>query len=83
MIQTAVWDVIILKASPLPSLLVLGADEKSRMEDQDLYLIMNGGGGNTKSGGGPKEKIVEEKQLRNTRARFRSGDRGWGLEFVG
>ncbi|KAK4162125.1 hypothetical protein QBC43DRAFT_88083 [Cladorrhinum sp. PSN259] len=90
MVQTAVWDVVVLKGGDaLHTLLAVSADDKGRMEDQGyLDVIMAGKG---------KQQTVEEeggKKLNSLRARFRKGSRGsgdssgvfggsWGLEVVG
>ncbi|KAL2161406.1 hypothetical protein VTH06DRAFT_7967 [Thermothelomyces fergusii] len=69
MVQTAVWDVKILKGSPEAALLAISADEKAHLESREGMFLGMGQGGET------------TRKMRNIPCRFRPGERGWGLEL--
>lgn len=69
MIQTAVWDVKILKGSPEAALLAISADEKAYLETREDMFLGKGEGSET------------VRKMRNMTCRFRPGEQGWGLEL--
>ncbi|AEO54060.1 hypothetical protein MYCTH_2296147 [Thermothelomyces thermophilus ATCC 42464] len=69
MVQTAVWDVKILKGSPEAALLAISADEKAYLESREDMFLGNGQGSET------------TRKMSNITCRFRLGERGWGLEL--
>ncbi|KAK4105371.1 hypothetical protein N658DRAFT_512835 [Parathielavia hyrcaniae] len=73
MVQTAVWDVKIVKGSTMTSLLALTADDKAYLEQQE-HVFLDG----SRNGGLGDEGAVK---LQTITARFRPRDRGWALEL--
>jgi hypothetical protein len=73
MVQTAVWNVKILKASPTAPLLALSADDKAYMEARENMLL------DSSHGGGQESEMA--RKLQGITCRFRPGERGWALEL--
>jgi len=70
MVQTAVWDVKILKGSPTAALLAISADEKAYLESrEDMFLDSSG------------EEREATRKMKSIPCRFRSGGNGWELEL--
>ncbi|KAH6650091.1 hypothetical protein F5144DRAFT_588664 [Chaetomium tenue] len=68
MIQTAVWNVKILKGSSTAALLAIPADEKAYLEERENMFLDNG------------ERTETSRKLKTITCRFRPGERGWSLE---
>ncbi|KAK4252225.1 hypothetical protein C7999DRAFT_26947 [Corynascus novoguineensis] len=70
MVQTAVWDVKILKGSPTAALLAISADEKAYLESrEDMFLDSSG------------QEREATRKMKSIACRFRSGGNGWELEL--
>jgi hypothetical protein len=73
MVQTAVWNVKILKGSPTAALLAISADDKAYLEERESVFIdsscHNGRDSETR------------QRLQSATCRFRPGERGWTLEL--
>jgi hypothetical protein len=68
MIQTAVWDVKILKGSSTAALLAISANEKAYLEERENMFLDN------------DEAAEMSRKLKTITYRFRPGERGWSLE---
>jgi hypothetical protein len=73
MVQTAVWDVTVLKGSIMAPLLALSADDKAYLEEQENLIL------DASRDGNPGDKMTGK--LQTITARFRPRDRGWTLEL--
>lgn len=73
MVQTAVWNVKILKASPTAALLAISADDKAHLEARDDMLL------DSSHGGGQESEMA--RKLQGITCRFRPGERGWALDL--
>ncbi len=67
-VQTAVWNVKVLKGSPTAALFALSAESKAYLEEEQAPIDSSGGSGQG------------ARRLQNTTCRFRPGERGWTLE---
>jgi hypothetical protein len=72
MIQTAVWNVKILKGSSTAALLVISADDKAYLEEREHILLDN-----SRS----EHEVEMARKLRAITCRFMSGNRGWTLNL--
>ncbi|KAH6845314.1 hypothetical protein B0I37DRAFT_312822 [Chaetomium sp. MPI-CAGE-AT-0009] len=68
MIQTAVWNVKILKGSSTAVLLAISADEKAYLEERENLFFDS------------DEGAEMSRKLKSITYRFRPGERGWSLE---
>ncbi|KAK4043715.1 hypothetical protein C8A01DRAFT_32244 [Parachaetomium inaequale] len=69
MVQTAVWNVKILKGSSTAALLAISADDKAYLEERENLFL----------DGGPESEMA--RKMKTITCRFRPGERGWGLEL--
>ena len=72
MIQTAVWNVKILKGSSTAALLAISADDKAYLEEREHILLDN-----SRS----EHEGEMARKLRAITCRFMGGDRGWTLDL--
>jgi hypothetical protein len=72
MVQTAVWNVKVLKGSPTAALFAISAEGKAYLEARDHVVL------DSSRGGDQGAEIT--RKLQNTTCRFRPGERGWTLE---
>jgi len=75
MVQTAVWNVKVLKGSSTAALFAISADDRSYLEARG-----NVGLGRSRHVGGESET---KRKLQGVTCRFRPGERGWTLELAG
>ena len=71
MLQTAVWNVKILKGSSTAALFAISADDKAYLEEREHVTLDSSGG----SEHGPEMK----RKLRAITCRFMTGEKGWAL----
>jgi hypothetical protein len=69
MVQTAVWNVKILKGSSTAALLAISAHDKAYLEERE-NLFLDGG-----------QESEMARKMKTIACRFRPGERGWGLEL--
>lgn len=74
MVQTAVWDVKVLKGSSTAALFAISANDKAYLEDRESLFLGD-------SQGNDKGQIF--RKLRAITARFGAGERGWTLGLGG
>lgn len=72
MVQTAVWNVKVLKGSPTAALFAISAQDKAYLEDREHVTLDNSRSGR------PRGEMASE--LQSITCRFRPGERGWTLE---
>lgn len=72
MIQTAVWNVEVLKGSPAAALLAISADDKAYLEEREHTRLDNSRGEHAND---------RARKLRAITCRFVGGDRGWTLDL--
>ena len=71
-VQTAVWNVKVLKGSPTAALFAISAEDKAYLEEREHAPLDSSGGS------GPGAEMA--RKLQNTTCRFRPGESGWILE---
>ena len=71
-VQTAVWNVKVLKGSPMAALFAISAESKAYLEEREQAPL--------DSSGGSSQGTEMARKLQNTTCRFRPGERGWTLE---
>ncbi|KAK4132541.1 hypothetical protein BT67DRAFT_385179, partial [Trichocladium antarcticum] len=72
MIQTAVWNVKVLKGSPTAALLAISADDKAYLEEREHTLLDSSRGEHARE---------RARELRAITCRFVGGDMGWTLDL--
>lgn len=75
MVQTAVWNVKILKGSPTAALLAISAQDKAYLEERESIVLDYDSPGETRGG-------AMARKLQDLACRFRPGERGWNLELA-